>query len=131
MSSSSSLDGAKNLTSKVVNYFKEKVTGGSKKPDIVIKPDDDFLQSMERICNSIEIQFKEFGKRISKSSIAKDVKKEWAKGLHGKMFVCICAIFASPVISVGLFIESIVELIKAAYNFYNANMKAIEQVQQK
>ena len=71
------------------------------------------------------------GERISKSSIAKDVKKEWAKGLHGKMFVCICAIFASPVMSIGLFIESYVELIKAACNFYNANMKALEQGQQK
>ena len=48
-----------------------------------------------------------------------------------KMFVCICAIFASPVICVGLFIESYVELIKAACNFYNANMKALEQGQQK
>ena len=101
--------------------------GEPKNPDIVIKPDDGLLQSMEKICNSVKIQFKEFGKRISKSSIAKDVKKEWAKGLHGKMFVCICAIFASPVMSIGLFIESYVELIKAACNFYNANMKVFEK----
>ena len=67
------------------------------------------------------------GERISKSSIAKDVKKEWAKGLHGKMFVCICAIFASPVMSIGLFIESYVELIKAACNFYDANAEAIKK----
>ena len=96
-----------------------------------MKPDDDFLQSMGKICNSIKIQFKELGKRIAESSVAKDVKKEWAEGLRGKMFVCICAIFASPVISIGLFIESYVALIKAACNFYNANMKALEQGQQK
>lgn len=82
---------------------------------------------MGRICNSIKIQFKEFGERISKSSIAKDVKKEWAKDLHGKMFVSICAIFASPVICVGLFIESLVELIRAAYYFYSANAEAIKK----
>ena len=39
--------------------------GEPKNPDIVIKPDDDFLQSMGRICNSIKIQFKEMGGRIS------------------------------------------------------------------
>ena len=87
---------------------------------------------MGRICNSIKIQFKEFGERISKSSIAKDVKKEWAKDLHGKMFVSICAIFASPVICVGLFIESYVGANQGGMQFfYNANMKAIEQGQQK
>ena len=97
------------------------------KPDIAIRYNDDFLQSMGKIWNSIKIQFKEFGERISKSSIAKDVKKEWAKGLSGKMFVCICAIFASQVICVGLFIESLVESIKALRNVYNASMKALEQ----
>ena len=121
------IDGTKNFFNKAKDFAQEKLPKISGKPDIVIKPDDGLLQSMEKICNSVKIQFKEFGKRISKSSIAKDVKKEWAKGLHGKMFVCICAIFASPVISVGLFIESIVELIKAACNFYDANAEAIKK----
>lgn len=117
----------KNLFNKAKDLTQEKLLGIPKKPDIVIKPDDDFLQSMEKIGNSVKIQFKEMGERISKSRIANDVKNEWAKGLHGKMFVCICAIFASPVICVGLFIESFVELIKASVNVYNASMKALEQ----
>ena len=50
--------------------------GGPKKPDIVIKGNDDFLQIMGKFCNSVKIQFEELGERISKSSIAKDVKKE-------------------------------------------------------
>lgn len=65
MSSSGFLDGAKNLTSKIGNYIEEKVTGGSKKPDIVIKPDDGFSQSMGKIWNSVKIQFNEMGGRIS------------------------------------------------------------------
>ena len=124
------IDGAKNFLNKAKDLTKEKL-GIPKKPDIVIKPDDDFLQAMGKVLNSVKIQFKELGKRISESSVAKDVKKEWAKGLHGKMFACICAILASPVICVGLFIESLVELNRAACNFYNANMKALEQGQQK
>lgn len=121
------MDGLK----RVFNGLKRKIPGVSKKPDIVIKENDDFLQIMGKFCNSIKIQFKEFGERISKSSIAKDVKKEWEKGLSGKMFACICAILASPVICVGLFIESLVELFKALHNVYNASMKALEQEQQK
>ena len=39
--------------------------GEPKNPDIVIKPGDDFLQSMEKIWNSVKIQFKRMGGRIS------------------------------------------------------------------
>lgn len=55
MSSSSFLDGVKNLASKVGNYLEGKVTGGPKKPDIVIKGNDDFLQIMGKFCNSVKI----------------------------------------------------------------------------
>lgn len=58
------LDGTKNFLNKAKDLTKEKL-GISKKPDIVIKPDDDFLQSMGKICNSVKIQFKEMGSRIS------------------------------------------------------------------
>ena len=49
----------------VYEFFREKIPGGQKKPDIVIKPGDDFLQSMEKIWNSVKIQFNEMGGRIS------------------------------------------------------------------
>lgn len=89
--------------------------GGPKKPDIVIKPDDDLSASMEKIGNSIKKQFKEMGSRISKT-----VKKGWKESnLLSKMLICICAIPASPVILIGLFIESFVESIKALRNVYN------------
>ena len=90
--------------------------------DLFIKPQSDLSKAERNVYN-------EAWKRLNKNKndIAKDVRKEWAKGLGGKMFVCICAIFASPVICVGLFIESYVELIKAACNFYNANMKVFEK----
>ena len=54
-------------------------------------------------------------------------KNSISKGFFGKMFVSICAIFASPVICVGSFIESLVELIRAAYYFYSANAEAIKK----
>ena len=111
----------------VYEFFREKIPGGQKKPDIVIKPGDDFLQSMEKIWNSVKIQFKRMGGRISGN-----VKKGWEeRDLLGKMLICICAIPAAPVILIGLFIESLVELFKALRNVYNASMKALEQGQQK
>jgi hypothetical protein len=58
-------------------------------------------------------------------------QKSISNGLAGRMFVSICAIFASQVICVGSFIESLVELFKALRNVYNASMKALEQEQQK
>ena len=54
-------------------------------------------------------------------------KNSISKGFFGKMFVSICAIFASPIVCVGSFIESLVELIRAACNFYNANAEAIKK----
>lgn len=43
MSSSGFLDSAKSVANKAKNFFQEKITGGPKKPDIVIKPDDDLI----------------------------------------------------------------------------------------
>jgi hypothetical protein len=107
---------------KIKEKFYNILPGGPKKPDIVIKHNDYFLQSMGKIWNSIKIQFKGMGKRISGT-----VKKGWEKrDLLGKMLICICAIPAAPVILIGLFIESLVESIKALCNVYDASMKATE-----
>jgi hypothetical protein len=75
------LDGAKNVFNKAKNVFnkaknfaQEKLPKISEKPDIVIKPDDDFLQAMGKLLNSVKIQFKEMGSRIS-DAVKKDGRK--------------------------------------------------------
>ena len=65
------LDGAENFLNKAEGFVREKVLGIPKKPDIVIKSDDDFLQAMGKVLNSVKIQFKELGKRISESSVGR------------------------------------------------------------
>ena len=99
----------------------------SPNPDTIVNENDNDQQIKEKFYKSINIQFKELKSRISDT-----VKERWNKSNPLiRTFICICAIPASPVVLIGLFIESLVELNRAACNFYNANMKALEQGQQK
>ena len=92
----------------------------SPNPDTIVNENDNDQQIKEKFYKSINIQFKELKSRISDT-----VKERWNKSNPLiRTFICICAIPASPVILIGLFIESFIELIRGIYSFFAENKEA-------